>query len=111
VKSRFRKHYTRDEANVLLPQVRQWLERLGQLRRTLDQCEKRLGSLTATGGDVGGELVNLQVRTLADINEVLGEFQRREVLVKDLDRGLIDFPAIASGKRSLSLLGAGRGRG
>ena len=28
---RFRKHYTRDEARALLPQVRQWLGRLTHL--------------------------------------------------------------------------------
>ncbi len=31
MKHRFNKHYTRDEARALLPQIRQWLERLTQL--------------------------------------------------------------------------------
>lgn len=96
--NRFRKHYTRDEANALLPKIRQWLERIGQLRRTLEKCEKRLGSMMSDGSDAGGESVNLHVRTLADINEALGEFHRREIVVKDLDRGLVDFPAIIGGR-------------
>jgi hypothetical protein len=29
---------------------------------------------------------------------VMGEFQRREILIKDIDRGLVDFPSIIGGK-------------
>ena len=47
---------------------------------------------------LGGELVNKWVRTLADLGDVLAEFQRREIQVKDVDRGLLDFPAIIGGK-------------
>jgi hypothetical protein len=50
------------------------------------------------GFDLGGELVNTWVRTLAHLEEVLLEFQRREIQVKDIDRGLLDFPAILGEK-------------
>src|SRR5208337_5409947 len=33
---RFDKHYTRDEARALLPQIRQWLEQLHRLRQDLE---------------------------------------------------------------------------
>ena len=52
----------------------------------------------APGSDLGGELVNTWVRTLADLEDVLLEFQRREIQVKDLERGLVDFPALIGGK-------------
>jgi len=42
--------------------------------------------------------VNSLVRTLADIREVFCEFQKRDIQIKDLERGLIDFPAIIGGK-------------
>jgi hypothetical protein len=32
------------------------------------------------------------------MQEVLAEFQRRRIIIKDLERGLIDFPAIMGGK-------------
>src|SRR5689334_7005028 len=44
--NRFQKHYTRDEARALLPQVRLWLEELSTLRRDLERADKRLSSLT-----------------------------------------------------------------
>jgi hypothetical protein len=94
----FDKHYTRDEARALLPDLRRWLKRLGELRADLQKYERRLTSLMASGADLGGELVNTWVRTLADMQEVLLEFYQREIQLKDLDRGLVDFPAIIGGK-------------
>ena len=98
MKHRFDKHYTLDEARALLPQIRQWLERLNRLRQDLERCEKRLSGMTEQGNDIGGETVNNWIRTLADMQEVLAEFQRRRIFLKDLSRGLIDFPAIMGGK-------------
>jgi hypothetical protein len=94
----FEKHYTRDEARALLPHIRQWLARIAQLQADLQKFEERLGGLMAPGADLGGELVNAWVRTLADLETVFLEFQRREIQVKDMDRGLVDFPAIIGGK-------------
>jgi hypothetical protein len=95
---RFNKHFTREEARALLPQVRVWLKRLIQSRNQLQKQEKRLGELMVTGCDLGGESVNRWVRTLATIRESLFEFYQREIQIKDLDRGLVDFPAILDGK-------------
>jgi hypothetical protein len=94
----FEKHYTREEARALLPEVREWLQNLVQLRAALDKTEETLNSLSAPGRDLGGSLVNEWVRTLAEIQKVLLEFYRREIQIKDLDRGLIDFPAVIGGK-------------
>jgi len=95
---RFNKHYTREEARALLPHVRLWLKRLLQLRDGLQKTEAELGQLTELGRDVGGPVVNRSVRTLADLKDVLLEFQQREIQIKDLDRGLLDFPALLDGK-------------
>ena len=95
---RFNKHYSREEANALLPQIRQWLVQLRQLRQELEKLETRLGGMTAPGNDVGGDLVNRRVKAMADIKEVLDEFQTREIFIKDPSRELIDFPAIVGGK-------------
>ena len=98
MKHRFDKHYTRDEARALLPQIRQWLGRLDRLRRELEKFDKRLSGLVEQGNDVGGETVNAWIRALADMQEVLAEFQRRRIFIKDLERGLLDFPAIIGGR-------------
>ena len=97
MKHRFDKHYTRDEARALLPQVRKWLERLNRLRKDLERFDKRIGGLAEQGSDTGGKTVNEWIRTQADMQEILAEFQRRRIIVKDLERGMIDFPAIIGG--------------
>ena len=94
----FTKHYTRDEARALLPQIRQWLKQLSTLRRKLSECDQRLARLMAGGNDVGGDAVNRWVCVAAVVKATLAEFQRREIQIKELDRGLIDFPAIVNGK-------------
>jgi hypothetical protein len=96
---RYHKHYTREEARALLPQVRLWLKRIGQLRTELERQEERLTALMEPPGrDLGGEAVNSWVRTMADTREVFMEFHNREIQIKDLERGLVDFPAFVGGK-------------
>lgn len=95
---RFRTHYSRDEARALLPMVRKWLKRLLKLRDDLQKYDKRLIALMKPGCDLGGELVNQWVRALADLKATLMEFHRRDIQIKDVDRGLIDFPAIIGDK-------------
>ena len=97
---RFDKHYTRDEARALLPQVRRWLVQLNRLRQDLERFDKRLSGLTGQGNDVGGETVNSWIRVLADMQGILAEFQRRRIFIKDLSRGLVDFPAIIGGREA-----------
>ena len=98
MKYQFKKHYTRDEARKLLPKLRQWLGRLNQLRKDLERFDKRLGGMTERGHDIGGDTVNQWIRTLAEMQEILAEFQQREIFIKDLERGLVDFPSIMAGK-------------
>jgi hypothetical protein len=94
----FKIHYTRDEARALLPQIREWLQQLVDLRDQLRTSEQRAGALMERGEDAGGNLVNTWVRQMADVRLVLMEFQKREVQIKDIDRGLVDFPAIIGGQ-------------
>jgi hypothetical protein len=95
---RFNKHYTRDEARALLPHVRLWLKRIVQVREELQKIEEGLSKLREPGRDLGGRLVNRWIRALADLKDVLLEFHRRDIQVKDIERGLLDFPAIIDGK-------------
>jgi hypothetical protein len=95
---RFDKHYTRDEANELLPQIRKWLAELNRQRDEMQRYEKRLSGLAESGNDIGGDSVNNWIRALAAMQEILAEFQRRRIFIKDLSRGLLDFPAIIGGR-------------
>jgi hypothetical protein len=95
---RFDKHYTRDEARALLPQLRLWLDELRELRRQLDRDDNRAGQLLQSGQDIGGPTVNSWVKTAVQMQRVLMELERRDIQVKDMDRGLVDFPALIAGR-------------
>jgi len=95
---KYSKHYTREEARELLPQVSQWLRKLQALREDLARNEVRVGSLMQGGNDAGGETVNAWIKSLAEFRLALHEFARRDIEIKDLDRGLVDFPSIMGNK-------------
>ncbi|HVV70937.1 MAG TPA: DUF2203 domain-containing protein, partial [Verrucomicrobiae bacterium] len=94
----FHKHYTLEEARSLLPQVRRWLQRLTVLRAEIREHDEKLEELVEPGRDLGGDRVNRWVRSLAELKAVLAEFYEREIQIKDLDRGLIDFPSLRQGE-------------
>ena len=95
---RFKKHYTREEARALLPSVRKWLQQLHELRDWLRQRDAEIEKALGEGRDLGGELINTWIKYLSQLQRLLREFQSREIQLKDLDRGLIDFPAIIGGR-------------
>jgi hypothetical protein len=94
----FRKHYTREEARALLPQIREWLKHLAQVRKWLDDCDAKVQHHLKEGSDVGGELASNWVKLVAEFQKLTGQFRKRDILIKDIDRGLIDFPAIIAGR-------------
>jgi hypothetical protein len=107
--------FTPAEANTALSQVRPVAERLVALRvrmRELEHAQNRL--VTAIGGNGGGYAVNdlnaaqSELTTLAEA--VVACVERLEtigVVVKDLDTGLVDFPAVRDGEDVLLCWRAG----
>ena len=95
---RFKKHYTLEEARALLPQIRQWLAELNGARQRVTRHDERVAGELAAGADLGGESVNEWLRCLARLQKLLLQFHKREIQIKDLQRGLIDFPAIIGGR-------------
>ena len=94
----FSRHYTLQEARALLPQIRRWLARLELLREQLRSAERTIAAITGAGADAGGSTVNQRLRLIAGIRSVVREFEEREIQLKDLDRGLVDFPSLREGR-------------
>ena len=94
----FTKHYTIEEARALLPQIRKWFERLDHLGHRLAQLSKRTGGRLNAGEDIGGNSVNEEIRCMSELREIVNEFRDREIQIKDIERGLIDFPALREGR-------------
>jgi hypothetical protein len=94
----FSRHYTLEEARAPLPDVRQWLDGLDQGQQRLRTLDKKISELMDGGADIGGQPVNQMAATLADCKDLLQQFRRREIQIKDLDRGLLDFPSLRDGR-------------
>ena len=96
--TRFQRHYTREEARLMLPQIEEWLKELELAKKELERAAPRLESMIDGGCDLGGGLVSRYLSAFLDMRKVLAEFSDREILIKDLDRGLIDFQAFVAGR-------------
>jgi hypothetical protein len=95
---RFQRHYSRDEAQALLPNLRRWLMELREAHGAILAGEQQLAPLISQGADAGGPLVNELCRALARFHSALGQFAQRQILIKDVERGLVDFPAFIEGR-------------
>ena len=93
--------FTPDEANGALPVVRPLVERLVEERRSYVELGAELEEVqTLVAGNGGsldpgrvGELQEAVARAAAQLAAIVGEINELGVEVKDLDRGLVDFPA------------------
>jgi hypothetical protein len=95
------RYFTPEEANELLPSVRPLVEQLVSHRRALAVATVRHARIaTKIAGNGGGvrphevdELQSTIDAEAAGIVRCVEELQALGVLVKDLDQGLVDFPA------------------
>src|SRR4051794_18651520 len=92
------RHYSLEQANAALPWVTERIERLREAREGLNDEEAR-SVLAETGPQNGGGSAG---RVVSDaflaMQTALRELQEMEVVLRDLDRGLVDFPAMRDGR-------------
>jgi hypothetical protein len=97
---RHQRHYTLEQANA----VRDWVAtRVGWSR----DAHARLVALGGRVGEAvgrldqrsGGSYPGREVaRSLVELSRAVGELQAVDVVLRDIDRGLVDFPAIRDGR-------------
>jgi hypothetical protein len=91
------RHYTVGEANAMLPTVEPVLLRLREAKDDLTDTEAHevLSDAAPTNG--GGEPGRQVGEAFLEVRRLLGTFEEAGIVVRDIDRGLIDFPAIRDG--------------
>lgn len=92
------RHFTLEQANALLPEIETSLRSLREARDRLtdSQAHEALsGAAPANGGGEPGREVG---EAFLEVRRLLGELQGAGLVIRDIDRGLVDFPAIIEGR-------------
>ena len=103
------RHFTPEEANALLGEVRPAAEELVAHRRAMTVAAARQAQLVRRIAGNGGDFDPQEPRTLEEqfereteeVARCVEQLERLGVVVKDLDRGLVDFPALRHGEEVL----------
>jgi hypothetical protein len=94
------KLFTVEEANALLPSVRQLLKRLQRFRHHLAgyKAEARQAAEQADQGGGGISSGVLYARLLTNFAGEMSSLEAMGVQLKDFERGLVDFPSLRDGR-------------
>ena len=92
------RHYTLEQANAALPWVAERIERLREAQELLTEKEARDALSEAAPGNGGGEPGQVVSEGFLALRSGLAELEAMEIVLRDLDRGLIDFPALREGR-------------
>jgi Uncharacterized conserved protein (DUF2203) len=96
VTSQHSRHYSLEEASALLPRVAELLVTMRGARDRLGDSEARTALAEASNG--GGEPGRVVSGGFLELRESMLELRERQIVLRDLDRGLIDFPSLRDGQ-------------
>jgi hypothetical protein len=94
----YERHFTRAEANALLPQLTAMLTQLREAKDELTDSEahEALGEAApSNGGGDEGKQVGV---AFLEVRRILGTIEESGIILRDIDRGLVDFPALIDGR-------------
>jgi hypothetical protein len=91
---RHERHYTHEQATAALDWVRERIERMRDARERLNDEEAREALGEATPHNGGGGPGRVISEAFVDLRQALGELQSMEIVLRDLERGLVDFPSL-----------------
>jgi hypothetical protein len=95
----FERLFTREEANRLLKQLRPLVDELMEARDQVSELRPDLaGALQSAMGNGGSQATGRLMNLLQRIRKLVDRIQSEGVLVKDIDQGLLDFPARHEGR-------------
>jgi hypothetical protein len=92
------RHFTVEEADAELERVGPMLEELREAKDRLldDEAREALSEASPTNG--GGDPGRQVGAAFLEVRRILVELTEAGIVVRDVDRGLIDFPSIREGQ-------------
>jgi hypothetical protein len=91
---RHERHYSVEQANAALGWVEERLERLRAAHERLTDEEARAALRAAAPANGGGDPGLVVSNGFLALQSTLRELQEMEIVLRDLDRGLVDFPSV-----------------
>jgi len=92
------RHFTREEADALLPQLTALLGQLQEAKDELTDTEAHEALSEAAPTNGGGEEGRQVGVAFLEVRRLLDTVERSGIVLRDIDRGLIDFPALMDGR-------------
>ena len=92
------RHYTLEEAAELLPRVVELIGRMRTARDMLGDREAREALSEAGPTNGGGEPGRTVSEGFVQLRDAMTELRELEVVLRDLDSGLLDFPSLRDGR-------------
>jgi hypothetical protein len=92
------RHFTRAEANALLPRLTDLLDRLREAKDELTDVEAHEALADAAASNGGGEQGRQVGIAFLEVRRLLETIERSGIVLRDIDRGLVDFPALVGGR-------------
>ena len=95
---RHRRHYTLEEARAQLPWLAECLAGMRAARDQLTDAQVREALSEAAPGNGGGRPGKVVGEAFLALRGGAAALAGREIVLRDLDRGLIDFPSVRDGR-------------
>lgn len=92
------RHFTRAEANALLPRLTDLLAHLREAKDELTDTEAHEALAEAGPTNGGGEEGRQVGVAFLEVRRVLEALEQSGIVLRDIDRGLVDFPAVIDGR-------------
>ncbi len=96
--TRHHRHYSLDEARAQLPWLAERLAGMRDAHARLTDEDARRALAEAAPGNGGGAPGRLIGDAFVELQNGAAALAAREIVLRDLDRGLIDFPSLRDGR-------------
>lgn len=94
----YERHYTPAEANAMLPRLEPLIARLQAAKGELTDAEAHEALSDSAPGNGGGEPGRQVGEGFLEVRRLLGALEAAGIVIRDIDRGLLDFPALIEGR-------------
>lgn len=93
------KYFTLQQANEALESIRPWMDEIQTIRQQILAHQPEIWSvMEKSAGNGGNSTLSHMVPTFDRLDELIHSLQDTGVLIKDINTGLLDFPAMKEGR-------------